>query len=196
MKLSDEQGSAEIEIEAMELVLITFSKSLGLRTDRIRRGEALPEKELIEDISALLLSMSAILRHRLPNWDSTIINILTDDLIDLSRGANPKFFCKPDTPQEKGVLRIATNEHYALLYVAITLLKSAGLSTKESETLVARRSGLKLSTVIQLHKDFSRSNKSREAMETAEHYRKSFFKLPDKRRAAEKLIEFYQSIRR
>lgn len=196
MKSSDKKVRSGIEVEASEWLLYTFSESLRLRTDRIRRGEALPEKELIEDISALLLSMAGILRQQFPDWDSTIINILTDDLIDLSRGANPKFFCKPDTPQGKGVLRIETNEHYALLHVAITLLKHEGLSTKEAEGLVARRSGLKLSTVTQLHKDFSRSNKSREAMETAEHYRQSFFKFPDKRKAAEKLIEFYQGVKR
>ena len=196
MKSSDKKVPSEIEVEASEWLLNTFSQSLRLRTESVRRGETLPEKELIQDIIALLLSMAGILRHQIPNWDSTIINILTDDLTDLSRGANPKFFCKPHSPQSKGVLRMETNEHYALLHVAIMLLKHTGLSTQEAEVLVARRTGLKLSTVVQLHKDFSRSQKSREAMKTAEQYRKSFFKLSDKRKAAEKLIEFYQSIRR
>ena len=196
MKSSDKKGPAEIEVEASELLLNTFSHSLRLRTESVRRGEALPEKELIQGIIALLLSMAGILRHQIPNWDSTIINILIDDLTDLSRGANPKFFCKPHSPQNKGVLRMETNEHYAVLHVAIMLLKHTGLSTQEAEALVARRTGLKLSTVVQLHKDFSRSQKSREAMETAERYRQSFFKFSDKRKAAEKLIQFYQSIRR
>ena len=196
MKSLDKKGPAEIEVEASEGLLNTFSQSLRLRIESVRTGEALPEKELIEDIAGLLLSMAGILRRQMPNWDSSIVNILTDDLIDLSRGANPKFFCKPHSPQSKGVLRMETNEHYALLHVAIMLLKHTGLSTQEAETIVARRTGLKLSTVVQLHKDFSRSQKSREAMETAEHYRKSFFKFSDKRKAAEKLIEFYQSIRR
>lgn len=193
---SDKKEPTEIEAEASEWLLNTFSQSLRLRIESVRKGEALPEKELIEDIAGLLLSMAGILRHQMPNWDSTIVNILTDDLIDLSRGANPKFFCKPHSPQNKGVLRMETNEHYALLHVAIMLLKHSGLSTQEAETMVARCTGLKLSTVVQLHKDFSRSQKSLEAMETAEYYRKSFFKFSDKRKAAEKLIEFYQSIRR
>ena len=196
MKSSDKKVPSERELEISEWLLNTFSQSLRLRTESIRRGETLPEKELIQDIITLLFSMAGILRHQMPNWDSTIINILTDDLIDLSRGANPKFFCKPHSPHSKGVLRMETNEHYALLHVAIMLLKHTGLSTQEAATLVARRTGLKISTVVQLHKDFSRSQKSREAMETVEHYRKSFFKFSDKRKAAEKLIDFYQDIRR
>lgn len=191
-----ETNQTQKEKEAYEFLLNTFSQSLRLKIDSVKRGESLLDKELIEDITAVLLSMAAILRSQIPNWDSSIINILTDDLIDLSRGGNPKYFCKPHSPESKGVLKIETNEHYALLHVAIMLFKNAGLSTKEAENLVARRARLKLTTVAQLHKDFSRSQKSPEAMKTVDHYRNFFSNYPDKRKAADKLIEFYQSVRR
>ena len=197
MKSQDEELTPEPrQLHALESLLNMWSQAIEYRVASIRRGKTLPSQELIEDISGLLLTLSHIARTQFPAWDCKIIKVLVDDLTDLSRGANPKYFCKPTLVANKGVLKIATNEHYALLYVATKLLKTAGLTTRDAEKTVARSSGLKLSTIIQLNKDFARSNKSEIAMKTAEFYYNAHSKWPNKKHAAKSLIQYYQEIKR
>ena len=197
MKSQDEELIPEPQqLHALESLLDMWSQAIEYRVDSIRRGETLPSQELIEDISGLLLTLSHIARTQFPAWDSKIIKVLVDDLTDLSRGANPKYFCKPTSEANTGVLRIATNEHYALLHVATKLLKTAGLTTSDAEKTVARSSGLKLSTIIQLNKDFARSNKSKFAMQTADFYYNAHSNWPNKKQAARNLIKLYQEIKR
>lgn len=197
MKSSDDELVPEPQqLHALETLLDMWSQAIEYRVESIRRLEMLPSQELIEDISALLLTLSQIARIQFPAWDSKIVNLLVDDLTDLSRGANPKYFCKPTPIANIGVLKIATNEHYALLHAAIKLLKTAGYKTKDAEQTIARGAGLKLSTVSQLNKDFARAQKSDVAMKTADYYYNAFSKWSDKKQAAKKLIEFYQSVKR